>query len=60
MRIYSLIQNTVTLSLSDDICFAVNPKTWHAIPIADRIISIEEMEDRSMVITQGGGDEKLN
>ena len=38
--------------------FAVNPKTGHVIPISDGMISIEEMEDRIMVIIQEGNDEK--
>lgn len=37
--------------------FAVNPKTGHVIPIADGMISIEEMEDRIMTITQEIKDE---
>lgn len=37
--------------------FAVNPKTGHVIPIAVGMISIEEMEDRIMTITQENKDE---
>lgn len=40
--------------------FAVNPKTGHVIPISDGMISIEEMEDRIMVITQEESDEKYS
>lgn len=36
--------------------FAVNPKTGDVIPIANGMISIEEMEDRIMVITKGEKD----
>ena len=34
--------------------FAVNPKTGHVIPIANGMISIQEMEERIMAIV---GDE---
>lgn len=33
--------------------FAVNPKTGDVIPIANGMISIEEMEDRIMAVTKG-------
>lgn len=33
--------------------FAVNPKTGDVIPIANGMISIEEMEDRIMTVTKG-------
>jgi len=33
--------------------FAVNPKTGHVIPIANGMISIQEMEERIMAITGG-------
>ena len=36
--------------------FAVNPKTGDVIPIANGMISIEEMEDRIMVITRGDNE----
>lgn len=37
--------------------FAVNPKTGHVIPIAQGMISIEEMEERIIAITKDGTDE---
>jgi conjugal transfer pilus assembly protein TraF len=37
--------------------FAVNPKTGDVIPIANGMISIEEMEDRIMTITGGEEDD---
>lgn len=37
--------------------FAVNPRTGDVIPIANGMISIEEMEERIMVITEGGKEE---
>lgn len=37
--------------------FAVNPKTGHVIPIARGMISIEEMEERIIAITNGENDE---
>ena len=35
--------------------FAVNPKTGHVIPIANGMISIQEMEER--IIAIAGGDD---
>jgi len=38
--------------------FAVNPKTGDVIPIANGMISIEEMEDRIMTIARGNEEDK--
>ena len=47
----SLVKLVAYLSGSYPSLFAVNPKTGHVIPIANRMISVQEMEERIMPLT---------